>query len=458
MGTIDRRIRSSFRDPSGFLFYRDGTILRQVNLSYKEEYEHLLNSGLYDTLVEGDLLIPHREEDVRSECDGAYKVIRPDSVTFISYPYEWCFSQLKAAALTTLRVQKIAIEYGMSLKDCSAYNIQFSGGKPILIDSLSFERLVQGRQFVGYRQFCQHFLAPLLLMSYRDVRLNQLLRIYIDGVPLDLTSVLLPRRTRLSFSLYSHIHLHAKSEKLFAGSRLPERYRRGHRFGVISLVENLESLIRDLTWKPSKTAWTDYYDSSSYSAYSFDHKKQLVEELLDKLRPRMVWDLGSNTGQLSRIASGMGIETISFDSDPACVEMSYRECVREGETHLLPLVLDLTNPSPAIGWNNEERATLAERGPTDTILALALLHHLAIGNNVPFDMIASSLSSLCSSLVIEFIPKDDPQVQRLLSSREDVFSDYDQDAFEDAFGAYFSIELCSGIRETERSIYLMRKK
>jgi len=194
---------SSFRDPSGFLFLRDGFIYRQVNTIYRENYDYLISSNLYKTLVDAELLIPHHEVDIKkARSDEIYKVIKPELILFISYPYEWCFSQLKDAALTTLEIQKKSLDFGISLKDCSAYNIQFRKGKPIFIDTLSFERYHQGKPWVAYRQFCQHFLAPLALMSYKDIRLNQLFRVYIDGPPLDLTSSLLPFRTRFRISPY----------------------------------------------------------------------------------------------------------------------------------------------------------------------------------------------------------------------------------------------------------------
>ncbi|MFC1593962.1 SAM-dependent methyltransferase, partial [Candidatus Omnitrophota bacterium] len=206
-------VASSFRDPSGFLFYHNDSLYRQVNVIYKEHYEHLIHSGLYGALVKEGLLIPHVEVDLGlRRSDQGYKIIKPEVVSCISYPHEWSFSQLKDAALTTLTIQKKAMECGMSLKDCSAYNIQFKKGMPIFIDTLSFEKLQADQPWIAYRQFCQHFLAPLALMSYSDIRLNQLFRIYIDGIPLDLASRLLPGRTRFSPALFSHIHLHAKSQ------------------------------------------------------------------------------------------------------------------------------------------------------------------------------------------------------------------------------------------------------
>ena len=269
-------IPSSFRDPSGFLFYLDGSIFRQVNTIYKENYDHLMNSGIYEILVADKLLIPHEEVDIEGvNPDLAYKIIKPELIPFISYPYEWSFSQLKDAALATLSIQKRSVDFGMSLKDCSAYNIQFRNGKPVFIDTLSFEKYHEGQPWVAYRQFCQHFLAPLALMSCRDVRLNQLLRVYIDGIPLDFTSSLLPFRTRFIFSLLSHIHLHARSQKHYADKAVDVSGKRVSRMSFLGLINNLESAVKKLRWQPGGTEWADYYDDTNYSSDALGHKKQI---------------------------------------------------------------------------------------------------------------------------------------------------------------------------------------
>jgi len=456
----NRKLPSSFRDPSGFLFFRDGFIYRQVNIIYKEDYDHLINSGLYETLVDAELLIPHDEIDIEyARSDKAYKIIKPEPIPFISYPYEWCFSQLKDAALVTVRLQRIAFDFGMSLKDCSAYNMQFRKGKPVFIDTLSFEQYREGQPWVAYRQFCQHFLAPLALMSYRDVRLNQLLRVYIDGVPLDLASLLLPVRTRFRVSLLSHIHLHAKSQEHFADKTVNISGHKMSRLSFLGLIDNLASAIKKLKWQAQGTEWADYYyEDIDYSADALQHKKQIVAEFLDKINPKVVWDLGANVGMFSRIASDKGIQTISFDIDPAAVEKNYLECVKNGETNILPLLLDFTNPSPGIGWENQERTPLLERGPADTVFALALIHHLAISNNLPLNKIADFLDRICRSLIIEFVPKSDSQVQRLLSTREDIFPDYTQRVFESEFREYFTMESSVKIRDSKRTLYLMRRR
>ena len=452
------QLSASFRDPSGFLFTRSGVLYRQINRAYEPEYARLMNSGLYEKLVKAGLLIPHAEVDeAAAEPDAVLKIIQPERVSFISYPYEWSFGQLKSAALATLSIQKRALKADMSLKDASAYNIQFVRGKAALIDTLSFELYNEGQPWVAYRQFCQHFLAPLALMALKDVRLSQLLRVYIDGVPLDLASELLPAKTRLNFGLLTHIHLHASAQKRYAGEDLKTR---GGKLGVnrqamLGLIESLESTITKLDWTPHGTQWGNYYEITNYSESAFEHKKQLVSEWTRRLQPGMVWDLGANTGVFSRLASETAAYVVSFDIDPAAVEQNYRQVKNEKTENLLPLLLDLTNPSPALGWAHRERESFGARGPADLVLALALIHHLAIANNVPLPQVANFLAEAGKWLVIEFVPKSDSQVQKLLASRSDIFPTYTRRGFEDAFQTRFNIHESVDIHQTERVLYLM---
>ncbi len=390
----------------------------------------------------------------------AFRTLRPERVAFISYPYEWSFGELKDAALATLSIQKRALKLGMSLKDASAYNIQFHNGRPTLIDTLSFETYKEGEPWVAYRQFCQHFLAPLALMAYRDVRLSQLLRVHIDGVPLDLASSLLPMRTRWNLGLASHIHLHASAQKHYADVSVSEE-RRGRKMSkeaLLGLIESLQATVRKLVWKPTGTEWANYYAATNYTDTAFEHKKVLVREWVSKIEAKTVWDLGANAGIFSRIAADAGAYVISSDIDPAAVEMNYLLVKEKEEENILPLVLDLTNPSPAIGWSNLERESFLQRGPTDVTLALALVHHLAISNNVPFSRVAEFFAGCGNWLIIEFVPKSDSQVKKLLRSRADIFSEYTQAEFEKAFGQWYTVQESSAVRDSERWLYLMRRK
>lgn len=459
--TIPEIVAASFRDPSGFLFVDQGILYRQVNQCCQSDYDRLMESGLYAALQKDGLLIPHSEVDpANAQSELAYKVLRPEPVLYISYPYEWCFSQLKDAALTTLKIQLKALKFGMTLKDASAYNIQFHNGKPILIDTLSFTRYQEGQPWVAYRQFCQHFLAPLALMSYTDVGLNQLLRAHIDGIPLPLTCKLLPTRCRLRFSLLIHLYLHARSQKQHESAAIKDKAPTVRKTGLLGILDSLESAIKSLRWRPAGTEWGEYYSDTNYTDDAMEQKKALVTQLLDQIEPRptIINDLGANTGIFSRIAGKTGALVISQDIDPAAVEKNYLTCSGEKLTNILPLVLDLTNPSPALGWEHRERLSMLDRGPADVVIALALIHHLAISNNVPFHRIAAFFQKAGKHLLIEFVPKNDSQVQRLLASREDIFPEYTEAAFEAAFEEYFRVEYKLPIRNSERTLYRMSNR
>jgi ribosomal protein L11 methylase PrmA len=452
------RIPGSFRDPSGFLFRENGEIYRQVNARFRSDYDLMMSSGFYAAATEQRLLLPHQEVLDAPPRNSAYKVLKPVQIPFISYPYEWSFSQLQDAALLTLRLQELALDFGLCLKDASAYNVQFHRGAAVFIDSLSFEAYREGEPWIAYEQYCKHFLAPLALMSHVHIDLAKLLRVHIDGVPLGVASRLLPARTRLRPSLLIHLHLHARMQASHADRarhREKPRSRTISRQGLRGIVDGLASATRKLSWTPAGTEWASYYDDTNYSDDAQSQKLQILNDYLDQTTPDCVWDLGANTGIFSRLASERGIPTVAFDIDPAAVEKNYLTLRERGETNLLPLVQDLTNPSPDLGWNSEERSSLRSRGPAHVVMALALIHHLAIRNNVPLLYAARFFAGLCRSLIIEFVPKGDSQVQRLLATRDDIFPDYTREGFEQAFSQAFSIRSATRIEGSERILYLM---
>jgi SAM-dependent methyltransferase len=453
---------SSFRDPHGFVFTVGGTIFRQVNDAHRGAYEHMESTGLLEELFRDGLLIPHEEVDVGlAAAPGAYKVLRPDVVPFISYPYEWCFSGLRDAALHTLEVQRVAMSHGMSLRDASAYNIQFVRGRPILIDTLSFEQHVPGRPWVAYRQFCEHFVAPLALMAMRDVRIGRTLQTFLDGVPLDLASSLLPLRSRRVPGLQLHVHLHARSQLKHASKRSQAPGPTQRRFSERSfegLLSSLESTITRLSSPSGPSAWKNYYsEADHYADEAAAAKETIVRGWLSERRARTVWDLGANTGRFASIAARLGAEVVAFDADPLAVESAYR-ARRELDAAPLPLVMDLTNPSASVGLAHAERMSLAERGPADLTLALALVHHLAIGANVPLGRFASLLADLGASSIVEWVPKDDPKVEAMLASREDVFESYSESVFVSELERRFAIVGREPIPEMGRVLYLVERR
>lgn len=447
------------------MFLRAGKLYRQINANYQSNYELLVGSGLLDVLCDQGLLIRHVDVETSLSPDlSAYKVIQPEFIKPWVFPYEWPFSQLKDAAIATLNIQTLAMKHGMRLKDASAYNIQFIRNRPVFIDTLSFEKHAPGDHWPAYRQFCQQFLGPLVLMANRDIRLNGLSRNFIDGPPLDLVSKLLPISTWLSPSLLLHLHIHARAQAKYADSYKASNDRLRKRplpsNGLEGLLNNLAAVVRKTRWQPQGTEWADYYESNNnYSNETFAAKKQMVEHYLQLVPGRgTATDLGCNAGEFSRLAARYFQKVIAADIDPAAVERLYLHCKAERIENISPIVLDLSNPSPSIGWGNLEREGFFTRCRSDLTMSLALLHHLAISNNVPFERIAELYQGISDWHIIEFVPKDDSQVRKLLASRNDVFPNYNQLGFERSFGALFDIVESNVIPGTSRRLYLMRRR
>jgi ribosomal protein L11 methylase PrmA len=455
----------SFRDPAGFVFKCKETVYRQINQDGKDDYDFFMESGLYKELSDKKLIVEHREvkEITGFKPDSRkYKLIKPTQIQFISYPYEWSFSQLKEAAILTLRIQKIALKHGMILKDSSAYNVQFTAQqKPIFIDTLSFRKYEEGAPWEGYKQFCEHFIAPLALSSFGALEILAALRVFIDGIPLETAVTLLPGRAKLKRGLFPHLYLHASTQKRYESIEKPKKNpRKVSKLAMEGLLASLEKTIKGLELPKQKTEWGQYYSETNYSSTSFSKKAKIIDGMLQKVtpNPKMVWDLGANDGTFSEITAKRGIFTISWDIDPNAVDQNYnKDRAQELKDNILPLTQNLANPSPALGWSHEERASLVERGPADVALALALIHHLAIGNNSPLPAIAAFFSKICNNLIIEFVPQGDSKVDMMLASRTNIFSDYTEENFEKAFEQYFKLKDKKPVSGSKRSIYLYQK-
>ena len=454
---------ASFRDPSGFVFRREGTLYRQVQASGADDWNAFISSGLYDRLVADRLIVEHEVGPMDlAAMPGAVAVIRPRKIDAISYPYEWCFSQLKEAALLTLELQSRALDAGMRLKDASAYNIQLDAGRPILIDSLSFEVAPATEPWPAYRQFCEHFLVPLALIAHRDARCGLMLREFIDGIPLDLGTRLLPGRTRLNMGLSAHVHLHARAQRRGANEPPPaagaeKRERRISETGQRALLDSLRRTVEGLRWKVS-SHWSEYASTTSYSEAGTASKGQIVREMLGAVAGANAWDLGANTGVYSAMAADAGYRVVAWDLDAASVEAHWRRVRGDDNPGILPLILDLANPSPAIGWALRERASFLERGEPDVMLALALVHHLAIGNNVPLPDVARLFARMARHAIVEFVPKDDPMTRRLLAARRDIFEHYSIEGFREAFGREFHIVREASVADSPRTLFLLERR
>ncbi|GHT01413.1 50S ribosomal protein L11 methyltransferase [Synergistales bacterium] len=461
-----KTLAASFRDPSGRVYsLDDGNIIRSVQKSYAPDYNYATEQNLFLSLREKGLLIDF-EESKDHMVSGAWKTLSVERIPVVTYPYEWSFSQLKDAALLTLQINRDALAHGMILKDASAFNVQFTHGKPIFIDILSFERRLDDSPWVAYGQFCRHFLAPLLLMAKRDLRYGFLTRDFIDGIPLDFTSAALPRGTWLSVSTLLHIHMHSWMQGRFGDTRAiaegkkKDTNARVSDKSLLDITDGLLSAVNAISLSHFSTEWGDYYSDTNYSTEAFKAKENLLRRILNEKKLATVLDVGANNGHFSRIASETAQLVIAPDIDPLAVEKHYRYLRDESgqkKLNIIPMIIDLTNPSPSLGWACSERSSFFERCGANLVLALALVHHLAISNNVPLPMIAEMFASLGENLLIEFVPKEDSQTRRLLTSRKDVFPSYNEAGFREAFSRYFVIEDCIPVPESERKLFVMKR-
>lgn len=449
---------ASFRDPAGIVYFENGEVRRRINAAYMPVYRKLIDSGLYKHLVQSGSLIPHRELPDRSD-DSSVLNIAPRRVPLITYPYEWSFGMLREAALLTLRIHLTALNFGMCLKDASAFNVQFIGCTPVFIDTLSFEYYEDGAPWCAYAQFCRHFLAPLMLMQHTDIRLNQLFRIFPDGIPLDLADTLLHGHGGLS--AWVHIHWHAKMICLHSeDNSLPGVTKKTPALSLgkhIRLVKSLYAAVEKLKYRNAHSEWGDYYAGTNYSSSAAEHKYATVEDFLKTTSACRIFDFGANDGRYTRIALKGKIEfAAAVDSDPDAVEFNY-QAGRVGHENIIPLFTDLNNPPAGVGFAGEERPSLLARGKPDCIMMLALIHHLAISNNLPFRKIAEWLSRSAPNIIIEFVPKEDSQVQRLLACRKDIFDEYTLSDFEQAFCKYFQIAKKVRLQDSSRTLFLFRR-
>lgn len=448
---------SSYRDPSGFIFEKEGLLYRQVNISFKEHFDQFIQNGLYKHLTEKGLLIPHQQinENLTGQ-DSYYATLLPEKIPFISYPYEWGFDMLKDAALLTLQLLKESLLFGMTLKDATPYNIQWHKGKPVFIDTLSFEKF-DNTPWIAYRQFCENLLGPLLLMHYNKQPLQQLSLAWPDGIPLNIIRSLLPHKSRFNLHIYLHIHLHSK---ISSGSKSNNNsVQKFSKQKLLNLVSSMEGLINKLKLPAQKSTWSEYYAEASQRKDYLENKKQIINQWLDEIPGiRNAADLGANEGEFSKLSSSKGIRTIAADFDAYCINKLYNGIKGSKEHNILPLIIDLSNPSPANGVNNEERSSFLNRLNTDLVLALALIHHLAIGKNIPFEKIAAMFSNITKYLIIEFVPREDEKVQLMLNDRKDIYLDYTKENFIRSFSGHFNMIHEAVVKGSERILFLMRRE
>jgi hypothetical protein len=388
-------------------------------------------------------------------------VLRHELVPFVSWPYEWTPGMLRDAAMLTLDVTLEAIEHDMMVKDATPYNVQFRGSRPVFVDIGSFEPLVPGEPWAGYRQFCMQFLYPLMLQSWKGVPFQPWLRGSLDGITPSQMRGLISFRDRFRKGATLHVVAHSRldrkySERGMTGGEVKKELKRAG-FGKEVLkanVRKMRNVVDSLEWSPPKSVWTQYREIATYTGDEDQVKMDFVRDACAGARDLgLVWDLGANDGRYSRIAAEHASYVLAVDLDASTVDILYRDLQSDNSQKILPLVMNLTDPSPGIGWRNRERKAFLERSKPDMVFALALLHHVSITGNVPMRELVDWLRSLDSALVVEFMTREDPMVKKLLSAKRVDHADYDQPFFEQLLNESFDIQRTQQMPSGTRILY-----
>jgi SAM-dependent methyltransferase len=453
----------SFRDPESRVFYAGDEVFRALSADGLSDFEALEAAGLLDD----ERVVRTERAEATANASGLLvhepaAILRHERIPFVSYPYEWTFSMLKDAALLQLDLLLASLEHDMVLKDSTPYNVQFRGARPIFVDVGSFERMRQGEPWVGFRQFCMLYLYPLLLQSAKAVPFQPWLRGSIDGITPTEMRGLMSFRDRFRKGVFTNVFLHARLEKRYADKSegVRDEVRRVFKKELfVANVRKMRKIVQRLEWDPPQGVWTSYGERNTYTDDDARRKDEFVRAVARSREWNLVWDVGANNGRYSRIAAEGAKTVVAVDADQGPVELLYRDLRGEGNEQILTLTMNLADPSPGLGWRGLERRSLPDRGKPDLVLALALVHHVAISANVPVAEFIDWLRSLGSELVIEFPTREDPMVKKLLApKREGLHPDYELDYFERTLKEKFDVERSERLESGTRVLYHARPK
>ncbi len=463
----------SFRDRQGRVFYHHDNVYRALSPAARDAWRALATTGFFRSAVDAGSMVKTTEVDLATSEDltaADLEALSPrwvaalehERIPFLSYPYEWSFSMLQDAARLQLDLLQNALAEGLIAKDATSYNVQFRGAQPTFIDIASFEPWTEGEPWVGYLQFCQLFLYPLLLTAYRGIPFQPWLRGSLDGITPEDCNRLLTLRDRVRPGVLADVYLQAKLQARTSGGdqhvRDDMRKAGFSRAMILGNITRLAKVVAKLSWQQTASEWADYAADNSYDEAAHAAKVRFVEAAAGERRWPLAWDLGANTGTFSRLIAQQANAVVSLDIDHLAVERLYRQLRKDGPSNILPLVFNLADASPGLGWRNRERKTLVERGHPDFVLCLALIHHLVLRANIPLPDVIGWLGTLDTHLIIEWVGKDDAMVKRLLRNKEDIYDDYTLEGFEKALSHHFEVVRQESIHDGTRRLYYARPR
>lgn len=452
----------SFRDRSARVFHRDGLVYRAIDHTALEEWNYVSSRQFFQEAMNAQEII-HTGLAVPDEGQlsgtNFVAVLRHERLPLITWPWEWCFSMLRDAALLQLKLMERCLEEGCILKDASAYNFQFRGTQPILIDTPSIVRLIPGAPWDGYRQFCQLFLYPLMLQAWKGIQFQPWLRGSLEGILPEQFSRLLSWFDLFRRGAVTHVWLHARLQSFADAPVSTASSLQANGFNLKMIQNNIAGLKRvvaGLQWKEQRSVWSDYDIIEGPVSRDGKDKEHFVEKVCASDRWRTVWDLGCNQGRYSRIAAKYSELVVAMDSDHLTIDRLYLALRTEKNDRIVPMVSDLSDPSPGLGWRGQERLPLEQRSRPDLILCLALIHHLVIGRNLLLGDLIKWLASLEATVVLEFVDRNDEQVRRLLRNRSDVFADYNEEEFHRLIESQFYVRQQVVLPSGTRTLYLLQ--
>jgi hypothetical protein len=459
-----RRDTGSFRDPSGQVFTNDDRVIRALDGNGLEAWKALRSTNFFDQLSSDRRLVPTRQismDEAGLPGSGWAGALLHERIPFVSYPYEWSFTMLKDAASLTLEILAAALDEDMVMKDATPFNIQWEGARPTFIDIGSLEPLEPGEAWVGYRQFCRQFLYPLMMQAHKDVSFRPWLRGRLDGIAAAEFRQLLNTRDLFRRGVLLHVALQARAERRYQSTDRNvrnEMRQAGFRKELIqNNVKTLRKIVGGLTWEPDGSEWSDYATQEHVTRH-----RQAKADFLDRAfgNSSLVWDLGANDGFFSKLAADRGAYVVAADGDEAVVDRLYRSLASDGDERILPLVINLDDPSPATGWRHKERTPIERRGTPDLVVMYAVIHHLVIGGNIPVREVVEWLAELNSRVVVEFVPIGDPMTDRLLMNKRpsDVHPDYTEDAFRGHLAGWFEIDDEQPVPDSSRTLFSLRPR
>ena len=467
----------SYKDTATRVVEEDGIFYRYIFEEYQQEYDHLMQSGLYLALTEKGLLISHQEVDANPEAQqesqpqqesNVYKKLLPDQISFQSYPFEWSYGQWRIVVYAYLQINKIALAHGMVLKDATPFNFYFEKGKPVLLDTSSFSFFKEGTPWIAYRQFCTELLSPLALMYYNGERWARLSMSHLRGMPLNFVSKQLPFKSWFNSNCLLHIHIHARYANGEAGTNdtknakdiyNSKKEQKGFsKEKLLSLFGMIEcSLEKCKQAYPFEKHWLTYYQKDIASEIYLNNKEAIVKEWLDKIKPASVLDLGANTGRFSIIASEYTERVIALESDTKCIDAINQATIDLNKT-IYAARIDLAETTPNMGVLEKEYSSIYTRAKSTMVMALAITHHLYINDLLSFVKISSMLNKFSEQYVItEFVPANDEKVQLLMKDKQKEYPEYSEEAFIKAIEQNFTIKERKVINGSERIIYLLEK-